>query len=333
VTGDPEDLNCRFYYNYHSRLWDFNIRYNKCQFIPMMKDPSRIRYVRKGSAPPIVFTFNEPDVPTSSSYMPIKDLITNYWPAIEATKAVEIVAPSFTKKRFTEKMKEFVAGNGTYIPYFTHCNVHWHDLDAHILLRFVDNAWRNFGKPIYVTEFSMADWYAQLIGVESNQTREAAISFIHVAINGFESRPFIHGYAYFSSLDDQVHEFGSLWNANRTVRPAGWVYAGYSSTYSRPSSLNYEESKKEPKVMATEESDSTLESETQSIEKSYMLLAIFIPVSLCIASFFALCFYRRIVHDSTSSSSSSDDAVTVDDSAAKFEEPVQLNAVKASLTT
>jgi uncharacterized protein YbdZ (MbtH family) len=201
----------------------------------MVKDEASLQDIAPGSAPPLLFTFNEPDVPTSTAYMPVQKMIS-LWPKIESIKAKKIVAPAFSKKFFFQLMDAFLRGNGTYVPTVDYVNIHWLDLDVFSFLFFVDQVWATYQKPIYISEFSMADWEAAKFGRPSVYTSKDVEHFLHVAIPGLEHRAFVVGYSYYSSVSLQAFEFSSLWNADQTVRPAGWVYGGYPADHNGTSS-------------------------------------------------------------------------------------------------
>jgi Glycosyl hydrolase catalytic core len=276
VSGDPTSVNCVWYYTYKAKLYDWSILW-PIEFIPTVKDLSMIDDIRPGSAPPVIFTFNEPDVPTSTVYMPVKALITKLWPKVVAMKAKKVVCPSVTKRHLYTWMADFLQGNGTYVPSCDYINIHWYDVTAQEFLDHIDLAWATFKLPMYVTEFGMADWKAAKFGYPTECTTDDLHEFINIAIRGLESRPYIKAYAYYSRTDVIAQEFASLWNTDRTPRAAAFVYAGLGSKYNSTGSNQI----------------GLKGSHDDEMSLTILILVILFPVSFFIAVCYIIYSYQR----------------------------------------
>jgi hypothetical protein len=279
VTGDPTLAGAVWYWNYQVGLPFWAIPY-PITFVPCAKDVAKLndllKYGLTHSPPPLLFTFNEPDVPTSTCYMDMMQLATRVWPQIMSAKAKKVVCPAMTKRLIIPYLNKFFQGNATYKPYCDYINVHFYDTDPFALLWHLDTVYAQWGKAIYVSEFGMADWLAAKFGRPITWKSADVQAFIKVAIAGMESRSWVFGYSYYSRNDVVAQEFGSLWNNDRTLRPAGFVYAGL------PPNTNSSRGVGETDLDTSPNSSGT-------ISKTMLMIAVFVPIAFCL--FIGLLFY------------------------------------------
>jgi Glycosyl hydrolase catalytic core len=148
------------------------------------------------------------------------------WPVIEATGATRLGSPSTTTLNAFTWLPQFLAGNSTYKPKVDFICIHWHALGALDFLNFVDDTWAIFKKPIWITEFTVADWTATS-QKPSKLTEQYAIDFLKVVLPALELRSYVQRYAYYSDIANPALAFSSLWFKNKTLTAVGRAYAGY----------------------------------------------------------------------------------------------------------
>jgi Glycosyl hydrolase catalytic core len=167
-----------------------------------------------------ILGFNEPDLAADGGHAvpPEENLL--YWPLIEAVNARRIGAPSNGFRNLLTWMPIFLAGNATYKPKVDFISLHWYGNNASQFLEFVDLAWTILKMPIWVTEYSMADWHATLAN-PSKLTMDDAIAFNSITQAGLESRPFIEH----SDINRPAHSFCSMFYLNKTITPLGIAHA------------------------------------------------------------------------------------------------------------
>ena len=167
-----------------------------------------------------VLGFNEPDGADQAN-MSVDEAIA-LWPRLEEL-GVPLVSPApvgFNNSWMTEFMQRADA-LGLRIDY-----VAIHSYGGANVLNFINNlkqAHELYGRPIWVTEFAVADWNATT--PESNRYSEAqVINFMQEATNAMNSIEWVFRYAWFDGSNAPLYT-SSLFDEDANITTLGEVYA------------------------------------------------------------------------------------------------------------
>ena len=229
ARGLPEAvdaLRCSWYYNWTPRPFpgSENIR---AEFVPMIwsgKDlDSRLAEAEQTGAKALL-GFNEPDGQDQAN-MTVEEAV-KLWPKLMATGSrLGSPAPKMTSKWLHQFMAEAKA---KHLRVDFLC-LHWYgDItkpDALESLRsFLEDYWNRYHLPIWLTEFSGADfkWHKRKTTLEDNAR------FAVAACQLLESLPYVERYAWFA-VKPQGTEYSKVGLFNREQRalsPVGEAYKG-----------------------------------------------------------------------------------------------------------
>ena len=223
-----ENNNVKWFYNYNPINYR-NIPSTVSEFIPMIKNRD---YLNKAITynvfkPAILLSINEPDIPNGPNAMTFDEALSVHKGIEDNIQPVLLSSPAITKMYGVPWLKQFIAGNGIYVPRVDFIAIHWYDLDPYKFLQYVDDVYKTFNKPIWVTEFSLADWKLNnpQLTEENNVKR-----FMDITMTGLENRPFVQRYAWFSSTTNSAISKCSLWDINtKDLTTLGKYYFGISS--------------------------------------------------------------------------------------------------------
>jgi hypothetical protein len=135
-------------------------------------------------------------------------------------------------------------GNELYKPRVDFLVLHWYERDPYAFLDFVDYQYSLYKIPVWITEFSIANWNA---GTSNSKPLTSAeiIEFITISVSGLEYRPFVDRYSWYSNPCDIYIKEASLWsnfdgqclgNLDETLTEFGILY--YNITKSTPPTIN-----------------------------------------------------------------------------------------------
>ena len=214
-------VNPVWYYNWGSAS---TVGVSGIPFVPMVWGKNTA-LPAKGSA--IVLGFNEPDGSSQSNLTPSQAL--QLWKArIEPLGAGQYGSPATAENPVTgssQWLKTFLAGNATYVPRVDFICVHrYAGADVTNFLNFIDNIWTTYKKPIWVTEYAVADWSATT--KSTKYTVQQVIDFMKGTISGMESRSYVQRYSWKTrTTDDPNMWFSSIFYPNGTLTKLGQIYA------------------------------------------------------------------------------------------------------------
>lgn len=184
----------------------------------------------KNTIPPttayIILGFNEPDSISQSNLSPITAI--NLWKQnLVPTGATKFGSPATAENPVTGTwLKTFLAGNGTYIPKVDFICIHrYQGPDANEFLSFIDSVWSTFNKPIWVTEYAVADWSST--STKSNKyTIDQVITFMKQTVIGMESRSYVLRYSWKTrTTSDPNMWFSALFNDDESLTALGQIYS------------------------------------------------------------------------------------------------------------
>jgi Glycosyl hydrolase catalytic core len=179
----------------------------------------------KGSLPDpdshsdIILGFNEPDGSAQSNLTPQQAL--SMWNHV--SNAADRIGSPATAGNPT--------GIGSWQEQFMNTNpkadficVHWYaPPNASSFLRMIDSTWQKFNKPIWVTEFAVADWFGKSPGGYPVAQVE---QFMKDACAGLDSRPYVERYTWKTRSTSDVHMGTSaIFNDDGSLTALGQIYA------------------------------------------------------------------------------------------------------------
>jgi hypothetical protein len=168
---------------------------------------------------PTLLGFNEPDGAAQSNLTPQQAF--NLWPKLEEASS-RLGSPA-------------IAGNaskaGSWLETFSNFNpkldfvcVHWYaPPNADSFLKQIDTIHEKYQKPIWITEFAVADWAGKHPG---GYDINLVSKFMMDACAGLESRDFVERYTWKTrTLSDANLGTSSLFNDDGTLTSLGAIYS------------------------------------------------------------------------------------------------------------
>jgi len=168
--------------------------------------------------------FNEPDARKQAN-MPADEAV-KLWSSLLAT-GLRLGSPA-TLNPHNPWMREFVSSVEKQGERLDFIAMHWyggpHPEKFLLHLEYVHKRYR---RPIWITEFAVADWKARENGT-SRISPEQALSFMKTVIPALERLDYIERYAWFPAAPDHpALGQSALFNVDGTLTPLGRLYAGY----------------------------------------------------------------------------------------------------------
>jgi hypothetical protein len=174
---------------------------------------------QKGVNVPVLLGFNEPDRTDQSNISPAE--AQSLWPLLMAPgRRLGSPATSANPSKAGSWLEQFMAGG----PQVDFVCVHWYappNVDS--FLKQIDAIYAKYQKPIWVTEFAVADWTGKYPGgYDVNLVQD----FMKGACAGLESRDFVERYTWKTrTLADTNLGTSSLFNDDGTLTALGAIYA------------------------------------------------------------------------------------------------------------
>ncbi|NUU33227.1 glycosyl hydrolase [Arthrobacter sp. C9C5] len=166
--------------------------------------------------------FNEPDV-RSQANMTVDQAIS-LWPKLQAT-GLRLGSPA-TAKPSSLWLEEFMSKakkRGLRVDFVTmHCYA-WPNVQD--FLNKVTMLHEKYGKPVWVTEYAVADWSATSTR-PSRYSRAQTNDFMRATVAGMRQMPFVERFAWKTrSINDPVMGHSALYNTDGTLTSTGRLYA------------------------------------------------------------------------------------------------------------
>lgn len=188
----------------------------------------------RNSVPPtnvnIILGFNEPDSTSQSNILPID--AANLWYKVINTGATQIGSPATAENPSTGTwLKTFLNSTitgTTSKPKVDFICVHrYAGPDAVNFLNFVDNVWNTFKKPIWITEFAVADWSATT-AKSTKYDATMVLNFTKTVLPALESRSYVQRYSWKTrTTTDNNMWFSAIFYPNSTLTPLGKYYSQF----------------------------------------------------------------------------------------------------------
>jgi hypothetical protein len=207
-TADVVKVNPNWYYN-----WGPNPTPGvTVPFVPMVWGKNTSLPSSNNS---VVLGFNEPDLACQSNLTPVQ--ATSLWSAVKGTR---IGSPATSENPVTGTWLKSFGGDYDFV-----C-LHWYGpCNVTSFLHFVDSAWEQFKKPIWITEFAVADWSSRTVK-STRWTANDVHVFMTQVLPCLESRPYVERYSWKTrNTEDNSMWFSSIFNNDGTLTPLGEIYS------------------------------------------------------------------------------------------------------------
>jgi len=222
----PDLLACSWYYNWGPRPHGST----KAEFVPMIWSGAHatrenLEYVKSAGCPALL-TFNEPDGDGQAN-MSVAEAL-EVWPALEAT-GLKLGSPATTTGAgWLDNFMTMAKERGLRVDFLC---LHWYgDITrpdpVGDLRRYLESYWEKYHLPIWLTEYSGADfdYHIRKTTVEDNAR------FARDSVRLLESLPFVERYAWFApfvSTRDPNYPTVRMLTREGVLTPVGlaWVSA------------------------------------------------------------------------------------------------------------
>lgn len=320
-TGDLSGKKITWFYNYRTSRQPnypdatYDMDPDWATFIPMVHDVFQAQDIARGEfkdnkgkiiANPFfefpngldeLLGFNEPD---NSINNVSPDVALQTWPILENINPRRLGSPVCQRQTIDAWLPPFMTGTIAYQPRVDFVVLHWYQRSPWAFLAFVDTWYQRYGKPIWITEFSITNWGFANPAVPAI-TEEETKQFILIALTGLEARTFVERYSWYSNpCDPSVGEQASLWTKvdavcadsvhSEELNSNGVVY--YNITHSQPPTMQpSSKPSKNPAPIRTKSTDGNGGSAGLSVDGIIALTVILGVAFLALIGFFI--YYMR----------------------------------------
>ncbi len=194
------------------------------QFVPMLWGTGRNfkRGLEAVRGAKVLLGFNEPDLVKQSS-IPVDEALA-VWPDLSG--AVERIGSPAPAHALAPWMREFMRKVDADQLKVDFVAVHWYSgPKAERFLRFLERVHETYHRPIWITEFAVAQRKQHPQGIDPALVQ----SFMRQVIPALDALPYVERYAWFGlSCKSKPHLAGSrLFDESGKLTDLGRLYAGY----------------------------------------------------------------------------------------------------------
>lgn len=228
-TGAPQlqALKVSWYYTWTPQPMDDPV---SAKFVPMVWGGrwlnSQISALQGKPVAPELLALNEPDQ-VGQSNMSVQDAVAA-WPALSQL-GTRISSPatsaplggwalSFEKRAKASNLRTDFVAIHIYGP-----------PDPQKFLQRLDAAYKHYRKPIWITEFAVADWSAREAGT-NRYSEEQVMAFMKAVIPELEKRSYVERYAWFGAgrgSGKEAVRTSRLVDNRGALTPLGRLYASF----------------------------------------------------------------------------------------------------------
>ena len=205
-TADVTKVNPNWYYNWGpAETPGVNI-----PFVPMVWGKKPVNLALKA---PIILGFNEPDGAAQSNLTP--DHALSLWSGV-VSNGLRVGSPATAENPATGTWLNSFKGGYDFV-----C-VHWYaPPNPAGFLKFIDAVYAKFNKPIWITEFAVADWKGTL-----NLTPAQVLTFMEAVIPELEKRDYVERYAWKTrTVSDPALGASAIFNDDGSLTTLGQYYS------------------------------------------------------------------------------------------------------------
>ena len=204
-------------------------------FVPMVwgrksvlgDDPEIVRTLRQEAARGAVHAllgFNEPDGKKQAN-MTVEESLA-LWPKLMAT-GLRLGSPAavHAERAWMQQFMEQAAARKYRVDFVT---VHWYGgPNAQSLVDYLEKVHQMYHRPIWITEFAVADWNAHTLA-ENRFSPDQVLRFMKEVLPQLERLPYVEAYAWFPGRPGDAHLGPSLlFDETGTLSPLGQYYASF----------------------------------------------------------------------------------------------------------
>jgi hypothetical protein len=175
--------------------------------------------------PQVLFGFNEPDHRDQSNLS--VEAALDAWPKLE-NLAVELVSPSCAQPAESWMQSFMAQAERRRFQIDSIGFHHYGPPDPDDFIGLLERVHRMYGRPVWVTEFAVADWQARKGGPRNRYTPEQVISFMNIVCPYMETTPWLRGYAWYpwgDQTNDQALIPSEFFDSNGELTAVGHAYA------------------------------------------------------------------------------------------------------------
>lgn len=258
---DPADMNIGWYYNWSSKSFKetnfSNKKFHDLDFVPMIwGDPneefSTIFNRVKSNGYKYMLSYNEPDLKWESNTDP--GTMLSRWNMFRENKGnIRLGSPATETFQINSDKWWTPFWNGLTVDekndmsfIAVHAYQHYYD-NADTALQYlhaIDEIYAKYHKPIWVTEFAVADSYNKFSPTNAKHNAQVQ-EFMKIVLKGLNERSYVERYAWFDfNPKDDVTGAAGIFQYTGEVTTLGQIYAnignpaGYNNrTYNVSSSI------------------------------------------------------------------------------------------------
>lgn len=226
-------LNVSWHYSWDSKL--NSPEPTGVEFVPMIwgfwgasdrfkQNISRLTETKKSGNHTTLLGFNEPDGKDQANLSVEKAL--KAWPYLEQT-GLRLGSPGAVHAD-NDWMLEFMTKAKTQGRRVDFITVHWYGgASADSLIRRLHKIHQLYGKPIWITEFAVADWNAKSLA-KNKHSKEKIAQFMNQILPKLDQLDFVERYAWFSGSPDHAALGNSaLFHKDGSLTKLGKIYAAH----------------------------------------------------------------------------------------------------------
>jgi len=221
-----------WHYSWGAEITEYDVK--GVDFVPMLwgrfKKPKLdlVSNYIKDKKVKYVLGFNEPDAKKQAN-MTVKEAI-KMWATLQSLgvplgSPAPVDARKQAKDPWLAKFMKKAEGLNYRVDFIC---VHSHGgNNAKYFLDKIDQIYKDYGKPIWITELSVSDWKAT--SVNNNRfSKKDVLKFMQEVLPALDKRAYVHRYAWYSpAIDNVAGTSSALFDAKGKLTTLGEYYANY----------------------------------------------------------------------------------------------------------
>lgn len=220
------NLNPDWYYT-----WSHSKTTNRTPFVPMVKDPKRLlegdaigtvnRELRKTNTKHLL-GFNEPDHPLQAN-MSVDEAV-RLWPLLQTT-GLRLGSPATVgpESPWLDQFMLRAKREHLRVDFMAMHRYAWPHADD--FLQHVSDLHDKYERPVWVTEYAVADWNASKKR-KSEYSRKEIQDFMKATVNGMRAMPYVERFAWKTrAASDPIMAGSDLFQTNGRLTTTGKLYA------------------------------------------------------------------------------------------------------------
>lgn len=216
--------------------WGFELQPTRptgVEYVPMFwgkwaPNDANVAYIDslyKAGAVNYLLAFNEPDREDQSN-MTVQEAL-DLWPKLESLDIPLVSpAPANWNIAWMENFMNQVEERNLRVDYVA---IHWYGApNVGAFLNMVREVYETYGRPIWITEFAVADWQANTLA-DNRYSKEEVLNFMEMVLPQLDRLPYVYRYAWYNgSPGGRVLGNSVLFDANDELTELGQFYANHS---------------------------------------------------------------------------------------------------------